>query len=177
MRRISTLMAIGLLAAAPAADGKGAKASTFSGDCHFEGMVRFTPPITNEPQPARGSARAAGPCKGTFTDRRGRTHELDGDRVTYVASNSADDMSCGGGVAEGGGYLRYLGHKLNFALTETRATGVALLELRGAGGGDATGEARISEDEDPVEIAQKCAGPGLDRAGLVIDLQSPGISG
>ena len=177
MKRITTLIALSLMAVAPAAEGDGRTASTFSGSCHFEGVVRFSPPLTNNPQPARGSARAAGPCTGTFTDRRGRSHELDGERVSYFAANSGD-MSCGGGTAEGGGYLRYRGHKLRFGLTETRFTGFAELHLEGAKSGSAEALAHVSEDEDPGEIAQKCLGPGLDRARLVIDLlPTSGISG
>jgi hypothetical protein len=177
MTRIPTLIALVLLAAAPAADAGGGQASTFSGECHFEGVVRFSPPLTNEPQPGRGEARAAGPCTGTWTDRRGRTHELDGDRVRYFAANQGE-ISCGGGTAEGGGYLRYRGDKLRFALTETRAAPAAELHLEGSEGGSADALARVSEDEDALEIAQKCSGPGLDRVGLVIDLlPTPGISG
>jgi hypothetical protein len=184
-KRFATLAALGLLAAAPAgplaapaaADGKRTQASTFTGQCQFEGVVRFSPPITIQPQPASGFAHAAGPCSGRFTDRRGRSHELDGDRVTYVAANRGEAMSCGGGTAEGGGYLRYRGSTLRFKLTEARGPGAALLRLEGARGGEATGEARVSEEEDPVQIAEKCMGPGLRSARIAIDLQSPGISG
>jgi hypothetical protein len=152
-------------------------ANTFSGQCHFEGVVRFSPPITTQPQPARGSAHAAGPCSGIFIDRRGRSHELDGDRVTYVAANRGEAMSCGGGTAEGGGYLRYRGSTLRFTLTEARGPGAALLVLKGARGGEATGEASVSQEEDPMQIAERCMGAGLRSVRIAIDLQSPGISG
>ncbi|HEX2233315.1 MAG TPA: hypothetical protein VHG69_08120, partial [Thermoleophilaceae bacterium] len=106
MKRLPTLIALGILAATPTADAKSAKTDTFSGQCHFEGSVRFSPPLTLTPQPGRGEARAAGPCTGTWTDHRGRTHQLDGDRVRYVAANQGE-ISCGGGTAQGSGYLRY----------------------------------------------------------------------
>jgi hypothetical protein len=173
---ISLVAVLVTAATAPAAFGHGRGAGTFEGSCHFAGTVRFQPPLLNEAQPARGSARASGPCTGAFTDRRGRTHELDGDRVTYVAAHRGS-MSCGGGAAEGGGYMRFGSRRLRFALTEVRATGAAALRLTGARGGEALGEARASDEEDPVDIAQRCAGPGLPGAHIVIDLMTPGISG
>jgi hypothetical protein len=178
MKRISIFMALGLLAmGAASAEAEGRKANTFAGSCEFAGSVTFAPPLTNSPQPARGSARAIGTCDGTFKDRRGRTHQLEESRVTYVAANRGEMMSCGGGTAEGGGYLRYRRSKLRFALTETRGPGAAALLLDGTSGGKATGEAAVSAEEDPLEIAQKCEGPGLDAARITIELQSPGISG
>jgi hypothetical protein len=174
MKRISLLIALGVLAAVPAAQA--GMANTFSGSCHFEGSVQFSPPLTNDPQPAGGSARATGPCDGTFTDGHGRTHGLDGDELTYVAANQGD-MSCGGGVAEGSGYLRYRRDRLHFTFTEVRGTAAAELHLEGAKGGGADGIAHVSEQEDPIAIAQKCSGPGLDQARIEIDLGSPGISG
>jgi hypothetical protein len=167
-----------LLMALPssAVAGQGGRASTFEGSCQFAGTVRFQPPLTEEAQPARGSARASGPCTGTFTDRRGRTHELDGDPVTYMAANRGS-MSCGGGVAEGRGYLSFGRRRLRFELTEVREAGGAELFIEGARGGVAQGVATVSKEEDPVEIAQKCMGPGLPGARIVIDLATPGISG
>ena len=177
MKRIPILLALGLLAAAPAADGHASKANTFSGSCHFEGVVRFSPPLTNSERPTRGFARAAGPCEGTFTDRHGRSHTLDGDQLTYVASNRGS-MSCAlGQGATGGGYLRYRRHKLHFELTENRVGAVAQLTLRGRRGGGGNGTANVSQEENPVEIAQKCAGSGLEQVRIEGDLETPGISG
>jgi hypothetical protein len=177
MKRAPILVAVFMLAApGPAAAGDGNEGSTFAGSCHFAGTVRFHPPLTNAARPATGRARADGQCSGTFTDRRGNSHALEGDFVTYVAANHGS-MSCGGGVAEGGGYLSYRRHRLRFALTEVRATGGATLLIRGRRGGFAEGLASVSKEEDPLEIAQKCAGPGLDAARVVIDLATLGISG
>jgi hypothetical protein len=177
MKRISVLIALSLLAAAPAAGGHGSKANTFSGSCHFEGVVQFTPPLTNSERPTRGFARAAGPCEGTFTDRRGGTHTLDGDRMTYVASNRGS-MSCAlGQGATGDGYLGYRGRKLRFELTENRVGAVAQLTLRGRKGGGGNGTANVSQDEDPAEIAQKCMGSGLEQVRIEGNLETPGISG
>lgn len=177
MKRISTLIALGLLVAAPAAESHGRNANTFTGSCHFDGVVRFSPPLTNSERPTRGSAVGSGPCEGTFTDRRGRSYTLDGDPVTYVASNRGS-MSCAlGQGAVGGGYLRYRGHKLFFTLTENRIGAVAQLTLRGRAGGGGSGMANVSQEENPVEIAQKCAGPGLDEVRIAVELDTPGISG
>jgi hypothetical protein len=45
-------------------------------------------------------------------------------------------------------------------------------------GGSAAGEARISDQEDPLDIAQKCSGEGLRQVRVDIDLATtPAISG
>ena len=176
---IAICMATGLCAAPASAlaNGHEGETSTFQGTCQFSGTVRFDPPLTNTPRPVEGQARADGPCFGTFTDEDGETRVLDGDRVKYVASNSGPLTSCGSGVATGGGFLKYRGDRLEFRLTETRGAAVAVLALEGEEGGGATADARASEEEDPAEIAERCAGPGLRSAGVEIDLVSPSISG
>ncbi len=120
---------------------------------------------------------AAGRCSGRFTNERGRVKELDGAHARYVARNRGD-ISCAGGTARGRGFLEIRDEKLRFRLTETRAAGAAALDLEGAHGGSATGEARVSEEEDPAEIAEKCSTSGLRRTGVNIDLTTrPAISG
>jgi hypothetical protein len=54
---------------------------------------------------------------------------------------------------------------------------VAHLSLRGRRGGGANATANVSQEEDPIEIAQKCAGPGLDEVRIAVELDTPGISG
>jgi hypothetical protein len=56
--------------------------------------------------------------------------------------------------------------------------GVAAIRLDGTGGGSAAGAARVSNEEDPVQIVQKCSADGLRRVGIQIDLATtPTISG
>lgn len=151
--------------------------TTFDGSCRFSGVVEFRPALTTDAQPAKGTARAVGPCSGTVTGPRGREREIDRRRVRYVARNRGE-VSCGSGVAEGGGALVFPRHRIRFRLEETRAAAAAALELRGRAGGSASGQARVSEREDPAEIAARCSGRGLRAARVDIDIAtSPAISG
>jgi hypothetical protein len=139
--------------------------------------VTFTPALTNTPARGSGRARAAGRCSGTFTGPGGRTREIERRRVGYVARNQGE-MSCASGVARGNGALVFRRDRIRFRLEETRAGAAAALDLRGRGGGSATGQARVSASENPAEIAAKCAGPGLRSARIDIDIETtPSISG
>src|SRR5918992_1231188 len=119
------------------------------------------------PAPGEARARAKGPCSGTWTDARGRVHELDGDAVTYVA-RAEGTVSCEGGSATGSGFLRYRGDRLEFDFSEVRGPGAAAISLQGEDGGGAGGAAAVSEDEDPAEIAEKCGGEGVRQVGIRI---------
>jgi hypothetical protein len=160
-------------ATAPAGDHG---SSTFEGTCDFAGVLRQDPPLTNAPAHGEARARAKGPCSGTWTDARGRVHELDGDAVTYVA-RAEGTVSCEGGSATGSGFLRYRRDRLEFDFSEVRGPGAAAISLQGEDGGGAGGAAAVSEDEDPAEIAEKCGGEGVRQVGIRIHLASPGISG
>jgi hypothetical protein len=179
MRRatIPVLLAACALFAAPARAGTRHGPITFSGSCALAGTVSFDPPLSSAPQEGSAFATALGSCTGTLAGRRGRTRTLDGARARYVAWNRGL-TSCGQGSATGGGYLVLRGRKLRFRLTETRITGAAALHLDGARGGSAEGTATIAQEEDPAEIAQRCATTGLRSARVDIRLQtSPAISG
>jgi hypothetical protein len=179
MKRLATLGCVTatILASAPTAAADGSKASTFSGSCSFHALVRFQPPLTNTPQQGQGSATGPGTCDGTLTDKRGRTRQLSGEPAEWVAADSGL-VSCSEESATGGGYIAIAGRKLRFRLTETRASGAAELHLDGSAGGSADGTATLSSQEDPVQIAQACAGSGLAQALVDIQIQTtPSISG
>ena len=170
-------MTILACAAGTALAGGGHGSSTFEGTCHMSGLLRQSPPITTMPQDGNASARTRGTCSGTLTDARGRTHELSDAPASYAARASGT-MSCGGGTADGHGYLRIAHRKIRFLFSEVRGPGVAAVSLQGRAGGSATGTAHVAADEDPVEIAQKCSGSGLATAHLDLDLATtPAISG
>jgi hypothetical protein len=186
-RRVAILMlAAGAIVgstagAASARSGKQAARShplTFSGRCHFSGVVQFLPPLTSSPQPVSDVADAAGACSGTLTDQRGRAWTLDEQPVRYVATDRGEAVSCAGGHSTGAGYLRFAQGRLHFGLDELRASGAASLTLTGAAGGGAQGEAHVSQTEDPLAIAAACAGPGLAQARVDIDqVTTPALSG
>lgn len=107
----------------------------------------------------------------------GRERELDASPARYFA-RAQGEISCGGGTAEGKGFLRVGGRKVRFLFSEVRGPGAAAVRLEGRAGGSAAGEARVSDEEDPREIAQKCSGPGLDSVRIDIDIATtPAISG
>ena len=166
-----------MLASASPAAADASRSMTFSGSCSFHALVRFQPPLTNTPQQGRGSATGPGTCDGTLTDRRGHTTQLSGEPAQWVAADSGL-VSCNEESATGGGYIAIDGQKLRFRLTETRASGAAELHLDGAAGGSADGSATLSPEEDPVQIAQECAGSGLTQALVDLDIETtPTISG
>lgn len=152
-------------------------ASTFDGSCQFSGEVRFVPPLTNTPSEGRDLASASGQCSGSFTDRRGHVHQLSGTQVDYFAKDRGL-TSCAEGVSSGGGFFAFPWGRLAFGLTETRGSGGAALELTGRSAGSASGKATLSASENPVVIAQDCAGPGLSSVAVDITVAStPSISG
>ena len=169
-------MVVMALGAAPAQAHKRGRAS-FQGSCSFHATVRFVPPLGALPQQGTDYARGSGPCSGTFTDRRGRRHRLDGATVGYVATDSGPS-SCAEGLAEGGGYLRYRHTKLRYRLSEAREGAVATLRFEGRRGGSAAGDARVSPDADPSQVVQSCLGSGLSAAEVDIDFATtPSIKG
>jgi hypothetical protein len=153
-----------LLAACSVAAASGGHGhATFEGSCTFSGVLTQEPPVTNLPQPGRATARAVGTCSGSPARYFARAH---------------GDISCGGGTATGRGFIRIGRRKLRFLFSEVRGPGVAAVRLEGARGGSAAGEARVSEEEDPVQIAQQCSGPGLRSVRIDIDIATtPSLSG
>jgi hypothetical protein len=159
-------LVVGVLALAPlapAGDRQAAHEETFQGTCQFSGKLRQKPPLTNLPAAGKAVARAQGRCNGV--------------RARYVA-RARGTISCGGGSATGTGFIRLPDGRIRFRFSEVRGPGTAAVRLEGEGGGSATGEARVSEDEDPARIAAKCGGDGLRRVRIDIDLATtPSISG
>jgi hypothetical protein len=174
------VIAVGALSVSPiaSADNDGPdEANTFEGTCQFSGELRQRPPLTNTPQAGEGVARAAGTCSGTLTEDGGDVQRLESDRARYFAS-AQGTLSCAGGSAAGSGFIHVGGERLHFGFSEVRGPGAAAIRLDGAGGGSAAGEARVSDEEDPLEIAQKCSGEGLRRVHIDIDIATtPAITG
>lgn len=173
-------LAVSALSVSPIAsadnDRRG-EANTFEGSCQFSGDLRQRPPLTNTSQAGEGVARAYGTCSGTLTDDAGDAQRLVSDRARYFAS-AQGTLSCAGGSAAGTGFIRVSGVTLRFGFSEVRGPGAAAIRLDGAGDGSAAGEARVSDEEDPLEIAQKCSAEGLRRVHIDIDIATtPAITG
>jgi hypothetical protein len=178
MSRLAGLtLTILVCAAATALAAGGGRTETFDGTCQMTGLLRQSPPITNTPQEGRAAARVRGTCSGTLTDARGRTHELSDASARYAA-RAGGSMSCGGGTAEGQGYLQIAGRRVRFLFSEVRGPGVAAVSLQGRAGGSATGTAHVAADENPADIAQRCSSAGLRSVHIELDLTTtPAISG
>jgi polyvinyl alcohol dehydrogenase (cytochrome) len=152
--------------------------STFSGSCQLSGSVSFRPGLTNSPQSVSQIARASGRCSGTFTDGRGRTHQLSNTPATYAASEQASNATCAAGTDTGAGAVTLPYGKVDFTITETRAGPTVGATAKGSNGGSAIGEGNVSPTESPVTIAQACGGAGLTRVPIDIRLRTtPSISG
>jgi hypothetical protein len=181
VRIVVSALALAMLATATTAIGVRGHGhggpSSFEGTCQFSGLLRQSPALTNLPQPGEATARAVGTCSGTLTNEKGGERELDASRSKYFA-RARGDLSCGGGSATGEGFIRVGREKVRFRFSEARGPGVATVKLDGAAGGSAAGEARVSEEENPIEIAQKCSGAGLPEVRIRIDIATtPEISG
>lgn len=133
--------------------------------------------MTNEPQRIEQRAKAPGTCTGTFTDGRGREHELDGAPVVYNARARGDNVSCGSGTPTGTGFLEFGLGRLDFEMAESRAGPLALLHLTGAESGSAAAFGTPPPGGDPSALLAKCAGSGIERVELTGRLTTPGISG
>lgn len=153
-------------------------ANTFNGSCQLSGTVAFTPPVTNSPHPFTQHARARGMCSGSFTDRSGRTHHLNNARVRYRAVERASSGTCNGGTDAGTGVITFPEGRISFRISETRASAVVAVMLRGARGGSAAGQANVSSSANPVAIIQACGSDGLKSAPIQARaVTTPSISG
>lgn len=133
----------------------------------------------HEPAPTTVHGSFSGTCSGEFTDRDGRTRQLDGAAAAYKVADGGGELSCLGGTATGTGSLLFGGgQEIEFSLTERRpGPGLAVVTLQGAAGGSATVFGTVSSSEDPVEINERCNGSGLRLVHGNARIVSPGIAG
>src|SRR4051812_14754374 len=149
------------LSTSAGADAPGAE--RFEGVCEMSGTVRHQPPLTEESAPTEVRGSFSGTCSGEFTDRDGRTRQLDGAPAAYQVRDAGGALSCLGGTATGTGSLLFgRGQEIEFSLTERRpAPGLAIVTLEGAAGGSATVFGTVSPSEDLMEMNERCNGSGL----------------
>jgi hypothetical protein len=152
---------------------------SFDGVCEMSGAVRHQPPLTGEPAPTEIRGSFSGTCSGEFTDRDGRTRQLDGAPADYEVRDAGGDLSCLGGTATGTGSLIFgRGQEIQFSLTERRPSpGLAVVTLEGAAGGSATVFGTVSPSEDLVEANERCNGSGLRVVHGDARIVSLGLSG
>lgn len=147
-------------------------ADVFSGSCHFSGTQSFDPPLTDDFQFVNNYASAEGPCDGTFTNDRGRSRTLSGDLVRWYVEASGQ-LSCGGpapGEQNAGiGFMQFGRERLYFDL-QGRGFASGTLTLQGFDSGSAAGQGSLSPQEDPVDVANKCANEGLRAVGVDVDV-------
>ena len=181
-RRVVALMlglvsALGIAVAGPATAGPGY--DTFEGSCEIPATVVFDPPLTGSTQQVHTVADGRGPCTGTWTTAAGRTLTLDGATVVYHAEADGRQSCSASESTTGPGFFRYRDRKIKFTFSESRVGAYTPIRLEGKRGGAFDGRADPAEDQDPLEILQKCASTGLDEARVVIrgSTDPGGISG
>lgn len=152
--------------------------NTFSGQCDLSGQVSFSPALTNQPQSVSQRAVASGTCSGQFVDRNGTTQQLSSAPMRFSETSEATNATCGGDVAIGQATLRFPYGKISAGFQEVRGGGGAAISLSGAKAGSAAALATVSNSEDPVQILQRCAGPGLESVRIDVHASTtPSISG
>jgi hypothetical protein len=164
----ATAVLIGALVALAVPAGTSAKArhhgpASFDGSCEFVGPVTFTPPMTMTPQPTSQYANAPGTCTGTFVDRDGRSHQLNGATARDRALSSGDAVSCAFGLASGAGTLSFPYGQIAFTMREYRAGATPLIEFDGRAGGQAWMPVTPAPSADPIAALEACNGAGLSQ--------------
>lgn len=154
--------------AAPVADARARHhVRSFSGSCYLpRGRVVFQPPLSVQPQAVTDHVHARGRCRGTYTDRRGRRHRVDGTTVRWRTVGYGDPLVCAGGISDGPGVLRFRWGTLPFHLDARRAAIAAFVVARGTRGGRAPGTVSVNPGEDLAALAQLCLGGGVARTVL-----------
>ena len=172
-----TVFAFSMPASGPAgAAGRGY--DTFRGSCEFPATVRFDPPLTGSTQQVHATAHGRGTCTGTWVTASGRRRTLDGAPVVYHAEADGRQSCSGSEGTSGPGYLRWGRRKISFTFFEMRVGVYTPIRLEGKRGGVFEGRADPNEEQDPVELLEKCASSGLDEALVVIrGSTAPRISG
>ena len=153
------------------------RAERFEGACALSGAIRHEPPLTMQAATTTVNGGFAGTCSGTFTDRRGRTSQLDNAPAEYRAQG-VGELSCLGGTATGAGKL-LLGRKreIDFSLTERRpGPGLAVVTLKGAAGGSAIVVGTV-DPQTLLEANTACGGAGLRIVRGDARIVSLGLSG
>ena len=165
------LLIVGVAAlsiAAPRPADANHRSDTFIGSCEIPAKVRFDPPLSGSTQQVHSVANGKGPCTGTWITSKGRRYRLNGARVVYHAEAYGQQSCSASEGTTGPGYFRYRTRKISFTFSESRVGAFTPIRLVGKGGGAFEGRADPSEDQDPVELVQKCATTGLDVALVVI---------
>ena len=182
LARAVVLMGMAVLALSIPASGPAAAAGrgydTFRGSCDIPATVRFDPPLTGSTQQVRATAHGQGTCTGTWITTSGRRRTLNAAPVVYHAEADGRQSCSGSEGTSGPGFLRWGKRKISFTFLETRVGAFTPIRLEGKRGGVFEGRADPSEEQDPVELLEKCASTGLDEALVVIrGSTAPRISG
>src|SRR5687767_421631 len=89
---ICSALAVPALSSSAGADAPGTE--SFEGVCEMSGTIRHRPPLTGAPAPTEVRGSFSGTCSGTFTDRDGRTRQLDAAPAGHEVRDAGGDLSC-----------------------------------------------------------------------------------
>ena len=175
-RPIAVAVAALLVAAPGAAATK--PADTFAGSCEAQVLVRNDPPMSSTITDTRidiTTRRAT--CTGTVTRGNG-VHQVDAAPTTGHLQGFGPS-SCLVSSTSGSGYFTIDRRwRIDFTYDEPRLGPVGTLTWFGAAGGSATDVARLSQDEDPFDIVQRCGAEGVPEVLVDVTIATtPSISG
>jgi hypothetical protein len=168
-----------VLALAPAAAAAPPdKTETFTGTCESQAVVNMDPPMSGEVRETQVDiASRWAKCSGTV--------EADGhlfrvvDAPTVGELHGSGPSSCELSATQGFGHFTIANRwRIDFTYLEPRLTSVGLLPYSGVAGGSALDVARLSSEEDPVDVIQRCGGDGVPSVLVDVTIATtPSISG
>jgi hypothetical protein len=167
----ASLMGLGLTPA-----GGKDKLDSFGGSCVLQGMVTFSPPVTNTQQSLTVRYDGPGTCSGTLNGRQVTNVPV---RVREVVE--AVDGSClrASTTVPGQGELRFPdGTTIAFTWEFDFVLSDGTITYRGQRSGSAIGHGSFVTDRTPPDVSEQCAGEGARELPLDVQLatESPLVS-
>jgi hypothetical protein len=178
--RITTasLVAALLVAAPAAAAAPPDRIETFTGSCQSQARVNMDPPMSGEVRETRVDiASEWAKCTGTV-ETGGHVYSfVDAPTVGELHGNGPS--SCEVSATQGWGQFTIANRwRIDFTYVEPRLGPVGLLPYSGIAGGSAIDVARLSSEEDSVDIVERCGGEGVPSVLVDVTIETtPAISG
>jgi hypothetical protein len=168
-----------LLALAPAAAAAPPdRIETFTGTCESQAVVNMNPPMSGEVRQTQiDIASRWATCSGTVEVNGHVYHVVDAPTVGEL--HGSGPSSCELSATQGFGRFTIANRwQIDFTYVEPRLTSVGLLPYSGIAGGSALDVARLSSEEDPLDVIQRCGGDGVPSVLVDVSIETtPSISG
>jgi hypothetical protein len=168
-----------VLAAAPAAGAAPPdRIETFTGSCESQAVVNMDPPMSGEVRETQVDiASEWARCTGAVETGGHVYNVVDAPTVGELHGNGPS--SCELSATHGWGRFTIANRwRIDFTYDEPRLGPVGLLPYSGIAGGSAIDVARLSSEEDPADIIQRCSGEGVPSVLVDVTIETtPSISG